>query len=124
MGQIAIDGDTLTLRMRGIDQILALRSELSLPLAHIRAVTIRPGEAHGWFHGLRFGTSVPGVVTAGTFLTGDGLVFWDVHDPDKTIALDIDHEVYKRVIVEVEGSPEAAAAQIDAARERARAGGA
>src|SRR5438309_1535581 len=124
MVQIAIDGDTLTLRMRGIDQILALRSELSLPLAHIRAVTIRPGEAHGWFHGLRFGTNLPGVVTAGTFLTGDGLVFWDVHDPDKTIALDIDHEFYKRVIVEVEGSPEAAAAQIETARERSRAGGA
>jgi len=40
-----------------------------------------------------------------------------VHDPDKTIALDIEHEFYKRVIVEVEGSPEDAAAQIDAARE-------
>lgn len=53
-----------------------------------------------------------------------GLVFWDVHDPDKTVALDIDHEFYKRVIVEVEGSPEVAAAQIDAARERAGAGGA
>ena len=47
-----------------------------------------------------------------------------MHDPDKTIALDIDHEFYKRVIVEVEGPPEAAAAQIDAARERSRAGGA
>ena len=124
MVQMAIDGDTLHLHVRGIDQILALRSELSVPLAHIRAVTVRPGEAHGWFHGLRFGTNLPGVVTAGTFLTGDGLVFWDVHDPDKTIALDIDHEFYKRVIVEVEGSPEAAAAQIDAARERSKAGGA
>ena len=124
MVQMAIDGDTLHLRVLGIDQILALRSELSVPLAHIRAVTIRPGEAHGWFHGLRFGTNLPGVVTAGTFLTGDGLVFWDVHDPDKTIALDIDHEFYKRVIVEVEGSPETAAAQIETARERSRAGGA
>jgi hypothetical protein len=120
MVQIAIDRDTLHLRVRGIDQILALRSELSVPLAHIRAVTIRSAEAHGWFHGLRFGTNLPGVITAGTFLTGDGLVFWDVHDPDMTIALDIDHEFYKRVIVEVEGSPEAAAAQIDAARERGR----
>jgi len=116
MVQIAIDGETLHLRLRGIDQILALRGELSVPLAHIRAVTIRPPEAHGWFHGLRFGTNVPGVVTAGTFLTGDGLVFWDVHDPDKTIALDLDHEFYRRVIVEVEDTPEAAAAQIDAAR--------
>jgi len=64
-------------------------------------------KAHGWFHGLRFGTNLPGVVTAG-----------------KTIALEIDHEFYKRVIVEVEDSPEAAAAQIDAARKRGRPGGA
>lgn len=116
MVEVAIEGDRLHLRMRGIDRILALRSELSVPLAHIHAVTIRPAEAHHWFHGLRFGTNVPGVVTAGTFLTGDGLVFWDVHDPEKTIALDIDHEFYKRVIVEVEGSPEVAKAQIDGAR--------
>lgn len=116
MVQMAIEGDTLRLRMRGIDQILALRSELSVPLAHIRAVTIRPAEARGWFHGLRFGTHLPGVVTAGTFLTREGLVFWDVHDPDNTIALDIDHEFYKRVIVEVEETPESAAAQIEAAQ--------
>src|SRR5437667_12247066 len=120
---MATDRHARRLRLHGIAPILALRSELSVPLAHIRAVTIRPGEAHGWFHGLRFGTNLPGVVTAGTFLTGDGLVFWDVHDPNKTIALDIDHEFYKRVIVEVEGSPEAAAAQIEHARERSRAGG-
>src|SRR5205823_13848032 len=110
MVQMAIDGDTLHLRMRGIDQILALRSELSVPPAHIRAVTIRPGEAHGWFHGLRFGTNLPGVVTAGTSLTGEGLAFWAGHDPDKTMPLDIDPESYKRVSVGVEGSPEPAGA--------------
>ena len=122
MVQMAIDGNALHLRVRGIDQILALRSELSVPLAHIRAVSVRPPEAHSWFHGLRFGTNIPGVVTAGTFLTGNGLVFWDVHDPDKTIALDIEHEFYKRVIVEVDGSPEDAAARIEAARKRSGAG--
>ena len=36
MVQMVIDGDTLHLRMRGIDQILALRSELSVPLAQDR----------------------------------------------------------------------------------------
>src|SRR5207249_10543406 len=121
MVQMAIDGDTLHLRMRGIDQILALRSELSVPLAHIRAVTSRPAEAHGWFHGLRFGTNLPGVVTAGTFLTGDGLVFWDVHDREKTVAREIDREFYKRVIGDVTRSPEAAAAQTDASRKPGQA---
>ena len=114
MVELAIEGENLHLRMTGLDRILALKSELTIPLAHIRAVTPRPHDAHGWFHGLRFGTNIPGVVIAGTFLTGDGLVFYDVHDPDKTIALDIAHEIYRRVIVQVEESPEEAVARIEA----------
>src|SRR5438067_12363616 len=51
MVQMAIDGDTLHLRMRGIDQILALRSELSVPHAPIAAVTIPRRGARGWYHG-------------------------------------------------------------------------
>ena len=115
--KLAIEGENLHLRMTGLDRIFALKSELTIPLAHIQAVSSRPQDAHGWFHGLRFGTNMPGVFTAGTFLTGDGLVFYCVHDPDKTIALDIAHETYRRVIVQVEESPEEAVARIEAARE-------
>lgn len=121
MVEVAIEGENLHIRVQGLDRILALKSELTVPLAHIKSVTPRPREAHGWFHGLRLGTNLPGVVTAGTFLTGSGLVFYDVHDPDKTIAIDISHETYRRVIVQVDDSPEEVVERIEAARKHLKA---
>jgi len=58
--------------------------------------------AWGWWQGLRLpGTSIPGVLTAGTFYQHDGAVFYDVHDPDRTIVIELDHEHYRRLVVEV-----------------------
>jgi hypothetical protein len=48
-------------------------------------------------------------LTAGTFIQRDGAVFFDVHDPERTIVLELDHETYKRLVLEV-ASPEAAVA--------------
>lgn len=115
MAQLTIDATHVQLRMTGLDRILALKGELSIPLAHISAVSPRPPEAHNWCHGFRVGTNLPGVVTAGTFFTGDGLVFYDMHDPDKTIQIDLIHETYRQVIVQVEESPDEAVAKIEAA---------
>ncbi len=47
------------------------------------------------------GTSMPGVLTAGTFLYQGGLVFWDIHDPAHTVIVSLDHEHYSKLIVEV-----------------------
>ena len=48
------------------------------------------------------GTSFPGVITAGTFIEHGGRVFWDVHDPEKTIIIELHDERYSELIVEVE----------------------
>jgi hypothetical protein len=45
------------------------------------------------------GTDVPGLFAAGTFYFHSELVFWDVHDPSKTIIVSLDHERYKKLIV-------------------------
>ena len=42
------------------------------------------------------------MLTAGTFYQQGGVVFYDVHDPDGTIVLELEHERYNRLIVEVE----------------------
>ena len=115
MATISVDDDHLVVSITGIDRILALKSELRIPLSHIRSVSARPEVARSWFHGLRIvGTSLPGVVRAGTFYTGDGKAFFDIHDPDRTIELDLDHESYKQAIVQVD-DPDAAVARIQAA---------
>lgn len=114
MATITIDNGQLNIEMSLLDRVLSLKSHLTVPLEHITGVTIRPEEARSWFHGFRVGTSVPGIVTAGTFYTRDGRVFYDVHDPDKTIAIDLQGESYKRVIVQVD-DPEGTAERIRAA---------
>lgn len=47
---------------------------------------------------------------------GKGWAFYEVHDPDKTIGIDLVGEKMRRVVIEVEGmTPEAAAEAIDKA---------
>jgi hypothetical protein len=65
-------------------------------------------------HGLRLGgTSLPGVVAAGTFYDGRWW-FLDVHHPEEAVKIDLDHEHYATLIVEVE-NPVATVAAINAA---------
>lgn len=48
------------------------------------------------------GTQIPGLLTAGSFYQHDGFVFYDVHDPERTVVIDLDHEHYKRLVIEVD----------------------
>ncbi len=102
MVKISIEGDRINFEVQGWDKVWTLRSQLSIPLAHVSEVAVDPDAARGWWHGLRLlGTQLPGVITAGTFYEHGGIVFYDVHDPERTIVLELDHERYERLIVEV-----------------------
>ena len=115
MVNISIHGDRIHLDVEGIDRLWSLRSHLEFPLSHIRSVRIDPAAARGWWHGLRLmGSNIPGILTAGTFYQQGGIVFYDVHDPERTIVLELDHERYNRLIVEVE-EPEKARTLIERA---------
>ena len=115
MVNISIQGDRIHLDVEGIDQLWALRSHLEFPLSHIRSVRVDPAAARGWWHGIRLlGSNIPGILTAGTFYEQGGIVFYDVHDPERTIVLELDHERYNRLIFEVE-DPETARATIEKA---------
>jgi hypothetical protein len=116
MARLTIEDGVLTITMQGIDKVLALRGHVSVPLQHIRSVVVRPPEAYQIWHGLRVGTNLPGVVTAGTFFTGDGRVFYDVHNADNTIGITLEGETYRELVVEVDDeSPEMAGTRIRAA---------
>ncbi|MGB7729132.1 MAG: hypothetical protein WBL50_13950 [Candidatus Acidiferrum sp.] len=71
-------------------------------MAHIVEIRADPTVAHGWWHGLRMpGTNIPGVLTAGTFYQDRKRVFWDVHNPDNTVVIQLKDERYEELIVEV-----------------------
>jgi hypothetical protein len=102
MVNVVVQGDRVRFEVEGWDKLWALKSQLEIPLAHIRAVRADPEPARGWWHGLRLpGTQIPGLLTAGSFYQSDGFVFYDVHDPERTIVLELDHEHYQRLVIEV-----------------------
>jgi hypothetical protein len=102
MVTITVVGTALHIEVNGLDKLWSLRSRLEVPLAHIKSVHPAPDVARRWFDGLKVtGSYIPGLLTAGTFYHDGGLVFWDVHHPQNAIAIDLDHERYQRLIVEV-----------------------
>ena len=108
MVTITVEGDRLVLEVEGWDRLWALRSRLEIPLAHVTGVRIDPDVARRWLTGIKLaGTHIPTVLTAGTFYEDGGLVFWDVHDADRTVVIELQHERYQRLIVEVEHPDEA-----------------
>jgi hypothetical protein len=48
-----------------------------------------------------FGTDVPGLFAAGTFYYHGEIVFWDVRDIAHTVIVSLEHERYKKLIIEV-----------------------
>jgi hypothetical protein len=118
MVTVSISGTSVHFVVEGWDKVWALKSELTIPLTHIHAVRADPEPARGWWHGLRLpGTDVPGVIIAGSFYQSEGFVFYDVHNPERTVVFDLDHEHYKRLVVEVE-DPTATVAAVNAALSR------
>jgi hypothetical protein len=118
---IQVVNDKAVFEVEGIDKLWTLRSRLEIPLTHILGVRADSEAARGWYHGLRLlGTNVPGILTAGTFHQNGKNVFWDVHNPERTIVLELDHEFYDQLIIEVPDPAKAVAflqSKIGSARE-------
>ena len=63
-----------------------------------------------WWHGFRLGgTNVPGILSAGTFYKDGAFMFWDVHNPERTIVVELTHETYGALVIEVEEPAKAVA---------------
>jgi hypothetical protein len=102
MAQVSITGDDLIVDVEGLDKLWALKSRLTVPLANVRGVTADPSivDEH---KGIRApGPHVPGVVVAGSFYTEGERVFWDVHNSDKAIVIELGDEKYARLVIEVD----------------------
>jgi hypothetical protein len=102
MAKVRIDNDSVVVDMEGLDRLWALRSSLTIPLANVRGATADPGMI-GEPKGVRVGgTSVPGVIRAGSFRVDGEHVFWDVHDAAKAVVVELSDERYARLVIEVD----------------------
>ena len=68
MVEIIRDGPTIVFNVKGMHQGWALKSRLEIPAAHIRGARRDPSVVKGWKGWRAPGTSIPGILTAGTFI--------------------------------------------------------
>ena len=102
MVDVTIQGDRAVFNVEGLHKLWSFRSQIDIPLMHIRGVDADPEQVGRWWHGIKvIGTDVPGMFAAGTFYYHGELVFWDVFDPARTVIVSLDHERYKKLIIEV-----------------------
>jgi hypothetical protein len=112
VAEVELTEKALIVHVRGMDRLWALKSRLEIPLSHVVGAEVDPEIAREWHKGIRApGTHVPGVITAGTFYQEGERVFWDVHDPEKTLVIQLRDERYAWLVIEVE-DPLATAAAI------------
>src|SRR5688572_21794200 len=123
MVDLTIKGDKLRLQVKGLDRLWAMRSRLDIPLTSVRAVRIDPTIARGLWKGVSApGTHIPGLIIAGTFYQDDKRIFWDVHDAEKTVVIDLVGQRFDQLIVEVD-DPESVVKMIESAIEAAVSAG-
>jgi hypothetical protein len=102
MVDVSIEGDVAIFQVQGFDRLWAFRSRLDIPLDHIADVEINHEQVGQWWHGVKLmGTDMPGLFAMGTFYYHGELVFWDVRNLANAVILSLDHERYKKLIVEV-----------------------
>ncbi|HEV3192492.1 MAG TPA: hypothetical protein VGY54_18410 [Polyangiaceae bacterium] len=120
MVSIELTREDLIVRIHGWDKLRAMRSALTVPLGHVTGVRAQPQEAHfddviieSW-RGI--GTYVPGKIAAGTCYVDGGRIFFDVQDPQKTIAIDVKDEAVQHIVVELaDEAPDQAVQRIEKA---------
>ncbi len=102
MVDITMDGDKIVFEVEGWDKLWALKSRLEIPILHIKSARVDEDAAKGWWHGVKIGgADIPGVITAGQFYTKGRSIFYDTHKPEHTIVVELEHEDYDALILQV-----------------------
>lgn len=102
MATITIDANVLTVHVHGLDKLWSFQSQLAIPLSHVRGASTDPaviGRPEGWRGP---GSNISGLITAGTFHHDGAKVFWDVHNKANAVAIEVEHDVYERLVIEVD----------------------
>lgn len=102
--RIDIDGLHLTVSMRGFDVVWAARRHIVVPLEHVRGAHVDPHVAREgpWLGAGRTDALLGYAVAAGPMFVRGRREFWDVHHPEKAVAIDLRDEPYQRLVLEVD----------------------
>jgi hypothetical protein len=106
MANIELIDQTLSVKITGIDSFLSFTSQIGIPLRHIVKASLDNAEAREFWKGIKAPGMSFGSITVGSFHKHNEWVFFDVHNPDQAITIELTDEHYKRLVIEVD-NPEA-----------------
>lgn len=119
---IEINNGALTVHIEGIDQVITLKKSITVPLSHVKGVTVRPAVEH--LLRMEVGRRFRGIQNSDGTVVGtlrfvdeeEGLIFCDFRDASKTVAIELAHDQWRRLVVELSReTPEEAKARVEAA---------
>ena len=109
MVTVFIEGGLLRLELSSLHKVLAMKGSLEIPLEWVESAEIASEVARAGPEGTRNpGTSIPHLISAGSFNSGVKRCFWDVQNPDRAIRIKLKSSLiagmedrYDEVVVEV-----------------------
>jgi hypothetical protein len=117
MAKVTVAEGTLRVKITGIGRVLGLCRAMEVPLTHVRGATLDPQlpDKRPWLGvGAAPGVAYPAARDVrGVWQCADW-VFWDVHDADQAISIELEDEHYARLVLEVD-HPQAVVAEIEEA---------
>lgn len=100
MVQITKKQNLVTIDILGFHKIWALKHQLRIQATDIVSVYQDQLELDE-FKGIRFGTFIPYLITAGTFLKSGKRNFWDVMKKSNTIIVELKNNSYHKLYLQV-----------------------
>lgn len=94
-------------KVNGMHKLWAFKSQLTIPSENIINAHQNIDSIKDWKGWRAPGTSIPSIITAGTFYKDGNKIFWDVSNIENCIIVDLKDEDYKQLIIEVENPTDA-----------------
>ena len=111
--EVMVSATQVRLELTGWDVLWALKSNLTFPVGGVCNVYADPTATRP--SGFRLpGTSVPGVIQAGTYI-GETREFWCIHYTGRSVVFELEDLHYTRIVVDVR-DPEAVVERVQTAR--------
>ena len=101
MVQISKTSNLVVIKILGFHKLWALKHQLRIPATDIVKVYQNEVEFNA-FKGIRFGTHVPGLITAGTYFLNGKRNFWDVMNKKNTVIIELKNNYYTKLYLEVQ----------------------
>jgi hypothetical protein len=103
--------------LSGLSGKSSMKSQVEVPIADVAGARVTTVEDARESQPLTelfpvVGTWFPGWFKIGSFGKGDAKQFWYVHDHDQVLVIDLDHDEYVRLVLEVD-DPDAVVSELN-----------